>query len=809
MDVKKKISCRINNTKGSVLIWVMVALLVIALLTTIVLTISSRFYSSTRERSLDSQAYHTAYSLTRSIANWIVSYNPDLDTPEEREKGEFLEALKSGEPIIIESPASVEADMGTSIAEVTFTTDDSNPDEVLSRIDIVSTAEYANREVSVSATLESTNMRKADSMNVDFSINTADLRRLLGSNFVDVIGEISGAANTWPELAKQPAFMGRSATNWRYYSFYKGTPEVPGVSPAVPGVYENYTDPTTNAKITFMTVNPRFAGNRGRFQAPTAAGGSGYGTTATTNRYVYYSNASNDDSNLAGLETGGLLDFRTKSNSVLPNADLDKLDLRVYLNPMADMMDENIFDFGTDATAQPRRFFGTASFFGNTVAATNNPQPILKWPNQPQFDSTATLLEITGVGTNSLIPGQRFTYFTDPNFYDPLNDTSYILARYLGSGTSFAPTSTVFSPWSTYKSLYLYLLNESNEYFQITGAVASDGGAIFTRRDFQVGGTFDEKYIGTDSNWAHIGNYPTMLNDMQLYFASPSTRAGTPGYEDLRKVKNSVIQATPGARKSKNAAPTMKTRIDGGWIVIQNNHVLTITDALINTQKLGSSVKVNAVDTKLNGTSTESRTGGYTGKPQITTDLWVNPTSGASSTGERLAGKQSGNDIHVVRGGKLVLDKGALICSDIYVENGATLEFPSGSNAVLYGNIYSQGTVNINSNAIKIYGNSYGTSGVVVSNGDHAGERAGGLFSFEDGTLNMNITGLNETMLAAMFPNHIDMKSSIHSYMPIPADSPLAQYIGHMDETLENGICTHFDEITTGTAWFIKQFDGD
>ena len=202
---------KIINSKGSVLIWAMVALLVITLLTALVLVISTRMVTSSKERQLDSQAYHSAYSLTRSITAWIKSYDPNIpptDTtnyPAEKEKADFIDALrKSGTVTVkadqIAAEPSLPEKMGECEALLTYKTEPDDPS--VATIDIESTAVFEGREVSVNSTLESSYRSSRPDRDVRFDSTFSPAQFGLS---VNVVTEINGVTGSWPQMAANPA----------------------------------------------------------------------------------------------------------------------------------------------------------------------------------------------------------------------------------------------------------------------------------------------------------------------------------------------------------------------------------------------------------------------------------------------------------------------------------------------------------------------------------------------------------------------------------------------------------------------------
>lgn len=778
-----KLFNKAKDEKGSVLIWVMVALLVIALLATLVLTISSRFFSSTVERALDSQAYHSAYSMTRSISNWIVSYDPELakkipvteEVKAEIEKKDFIEALQNG-PLTIDAsqaggaPEEITKYMGDCTATVTYSTDPKLPD--VATIEVLSTAKFEDREFSIKAILESSFTRSNVSKNVKFNSTFTP------SDFgltVNVVSEINGVVSddiqkSWPELAKNPAFVGRNSGTWRYYTVTVDT-----------------YDMNNPSKPAYLSINPKVAG-----------GNSGNATNNRINNLLYYSNPTAGDRNTkteAGIDfnrtdmkNGAVVNIERLQSATNPATGkpyIDSLDMRVLLDPSKSMLDQTLIDDGVFALKNTTPLGNTGFYAGQ--------KQLLRWPNQ---DKKATCLLVTGVANNEKIPGTRFTYFTDPRFTDKTKDTNYIIPRYMNGGNSFESNSAVPGPWTAYKSLYLYMLNESDKYFQITGAVSSEGGAIYTKRRFLIGGSYDEwldnNATTEATKFTHLGNFPTMLKDMQIYYASPASGN-----------LESIIQATPGSRGKNDGSgesavstikPKFKTRINGGWLVIQKNHKLTITDALINTQKIGNSATVNLSDAGLNGTSSEEVSKkSYNDSSMFRSELYI--ANGHNTIG----GLPSGNDIYIAPDGTLEIGKGALILSDIYIDENATLIFPDDSNAVIYGNIYNKGTVDIRSSNIKIYGRPE----VPISYGPQIGDLAGGLFNYDEGWVTMSA---KPSAVNNLFPNNVDGRFGLHSYVEL--DENLRAFAEIHDQTNDDrGICSHFDNIAVGKSWHVIEFD--
>ena len=813
-----KIQRLLRSKKGSVLIWVLVALLVIALLTTLVLQISSRYFNSTTERHIDSQAYHSAYSLTYSIATWISSYDADKaaeGVTAEVEKKNFLDALQAvgSEPIFVDAVDpyfDIPGELGECKATITYTKKEEDSSGI---IHISSTAKYEGRTNTVTATLEGAFANTDMTKNTKFDSSFSPAKYGLQTN---VVTEITDAVDEWPALANKPAYMGRHGGDsswWRYFSLTKETYNPPtgtGASKVIPP--------------SFISVNPRFGGGRGANVTTDAP-------VLPTNRFIYYSHPSGSGSSYDFVEKDPL-------PSTISSNDLD---VRVFFNPYMDMLNPDYFIPRNRPTATPYAI-GEPDFFAGQ-------NPVTRWPLNASFDSTATLIELTGVSPGYAVPGTRFTYFTDLNFYDPAMDTDYILARYLGGGNSFSGLPT---PWTAYKHLYLYMLNESNRYMQISGAVSSQGGAIFTKRDTLVGGTFTEnRVITTDPgsfNW--LATYPTMLNNMQLYFAKPadlSVASNQTKYPGLEQEKESKIQGTP----DRSGNILHKTRINGGWIVVQDNHSLEITNSFVNTQKAGTAAKIDMTSSdatsRIRGAGhisylkdgVYSETSLYIG-PRATTPAPPAPTqTDTNQINGIVTGLQSGNDIYVAEGGQLTIGEGALICSDIYVDAGATLILDS--NATIYGNIYANGLVEIKSKDVRVYGRDDGENmlpdeTIVNGSPEEIGKQASGIYVYANKTANTlgNIiitANITEAEAAIIFDTaHNEAKelvNGIHTFVtPTTTGNPATagdsdftaadvsrtiKLINALEGRAEDAspLCTHFQPASLDSNWMITHMDGD
>ena len=786
-----KLYKRINSREGSVLIWVMVALLVISLLTALVLTMSSRFFTSTKERSLDSQAYHSAYSMSRSIANWIESYDPNIPAtstkyPAEKEKIDFINALaeatKDGTPVIIDATDAQKAGggsandlvstMGTVIAELTY----EKVDDVAT-INIITTSEFEGRKSSVEAVLQASLAREpADTKanSVRFEPPEEGPLAILAKKLVEDMENIE--SGNWVEKVKnKPAYAGRTAGNMmRYYTLTEK-------------IYQRNTVLTPY----YFYLNPNVAGNPA----------SGSPVNSRTNRLLYYATPGTGDraaaSNIDFLRN----DQKLGSSETITGLTSARLDLKIMLDPEGSMLDESFLPASGDGqfTLKDGTSIGLNTFFGGQ-------NKLLQWPPELALSKTAPTLFMADTYA---APVNSFTFFDKPG-QDPATDGDYIFPRYVNSGVNFRNSGTT-NPWSPYYNLYIYMLNDSDKYCQITGAVSVDKGLIFTRRDFLIGGRFEDSKIvattGTNPTYGfeHLQQFPTMIRDTQLYFASPKT-------PDKDKKLESVIQATPGIDplKGKNyEAPIHKTRINGGWIVVQDRHTLTISDTLINTQKEGVTVNLNEADIRKNGT--ETREVSFTKEGTTTTirsDLNIDPDNPI------VTGIGSGNDIYVSDGGELVLGKGTLICSDIYLDEGATLTFPAGSDAVIYGNIYSKGTINLDSDNIKIYGKASEEIHHIDGSTPSTKVFGGGIFNYAGGKMT---TKVSADKLENLFPNNKkdgqERLMGIHSFMEFDASNSATKALREFvddngnDQTDSKGVCTHFDTVTGGNFWQIVRFD--
>lgn len=145
----------VRNKKGSTLIWVLILMLVLGILITAGLAIAQAYSSRSITQHVQKQSYYTAYSVTKSMAEWlqgttietVTTDGGDPVTTTDTDKQNFISRLKS-EGKLVKNVSIGNGDMGTCVT--TFTMDDEG------NVLISSTADYEGESSVVSVTLTNT-----------------------------------------------------------------------------------------------------------------------------------------------------------------------------------------------------------------------------------------------------------------------------------------------------------------------------------------------------------------------------------------------------------------------------------------------------------------------------------------------------------------------------------------------------------------------------------------------------------------------------------------------------------------------------
>jgi Tfp pilus assembly protein PilV len=136
--------CRRKTSQaGSTLIWVMVVILVLVIALGVGLTAASGQFSLSTTRHEQQQAYYTALSSTRTIADWLMAQNGD-DTTKDSLLSQITAAGNNGINLVVNDlPAAV----GTCVANLRYT------DAEQTTLKISSTATFSGASETVSLTL--------------------------------------------------------------------------------------------------------------------------------------------------------------------------------------------------------------------------------------------------------------------------------------------------------------------------------------------------------------------------------------------------------------------------------------------------------------------------------------------------------------------------------------------------------------------------------------------------------------------------------------------------------------------------------
>lgn len=135
----------IKTKTGSTLIWVLIMMLVLGILITGGLMVAQSYSSRSLAQHTDTQAYYTALSSTKAIAEWLDGTSEKEPTGKDKQL-RYLENVRKADGSSITFDSSVDQSLGS--CSTTVSVDQNNSD-----ITISSTAKYNDSEATVSCLL--------------------------------------------------------------------------------------------------------------------------------------------------------------------------------------------------------------------------------------------------------------------------------------------------------------------------------------------------------------------------------------------------------------------------------------------------------------------------------------------------------------------------------------------------------------------------------------------------------------------------------------------------------------------------------
>lgn len=134
--MEKTLKANLKSKVGSTLIWVLIMILVLGILITGGLAIASSYSNRSLDQHVKKQAYYTALSTTKSIAEWLDGVSEQTHT-ENKEQLDLIDELREGESDSTTFDSTVNNSMGTCSSSITY---DRETDHII----ISSTASYDN-----------------------------------------------------------------------------------------------------------------------------------------------------------------------------------------------------------------------------------------------------------------------------------------------------------------------------------------------------------------------------------------------------------------------------------------------------------------------------------------------------------------------------------------------------------------------------------------------------------------------------------------------------------------------------------------
>ncbi|MDR1088184.1 MAG: polymer-forming cytoskeletal protein [Coriobacteriales bacterium] len=275
--------------------------------------------------------------------------------------------------------------------------------------------------------------------------------------------------------------------------------------------------------------------------------------------------------------------------------------------------------------------------------------------------------------------------------------------------------------------LSLYLTDTSQKKFEMNTGYTIGSGTLYTKRNTNIGTIFD------DTTFAN--NASTLIpfsKKEDLIFTSYDFIFADPGEGQTRR--HSRI-AGPGHWTNDSTAAS-RVRLQSGSILVQNNHELAIAwGAVLNAQE--------------------------------------------------------NKGIVVETGGSLIIEAGADITGNIYVNRGATLTIAG--NCTIKGNIYCAGTLNLNSNFTLNALDDNPDNIELGMTTDSPYGNAAGIFIYNDTSIGVGSLNVPDKGVGITISHTTGFETGkVHSFVPYP-DYNAALFGDPSTYNAKSHLCTQFE----------------